>query len=261
MATYLKMKSRIFLNQDENDTAVVNIDDSELINIKTKARRFCFSRKTRPDFGAYVKSGKDTEIIRVVIDGKVLGEIDWKNYSMFGSHNQENLMAAIGLSMSLGADPEKALINAIDFTVADHRLELVGRFGGVSYYDDSKGTNVGAVITALQNFPSKSVILILGGRDKNLDFASLKEPVKEKVKHLVLMGEAKDKIKLALKDASDYTCVNSMVDAVSVCKTKAKSGDIVLLSPACASFDMFSSYKERGKVFQEETRRQNSDLT
>jgi UDP-N-acetylmuramoylalanine-D-glutamate ligase len=313
MAEYLRLKFRIFQNQDANDVAVINEDDP-LLNIKRlRGKRFGFSRKIRPLTGAYVftpdrgdegkgttgkgAAGKGTEakgtkgkdakgkdakgkapsgkgasvrklssgqgsigqresedIIRVVDGDKILAEAAWKDFAMKGFHNEENLMAAAGLCISIGADPQKALKAAKDFKVSDHRLEYVATINGADYYDDSKGTNVGAVITALANFKDSSVILILGGRDKDMDFKPLRPHVKLKARRLILLGETKEKIRTALRGAVSTITVKDMAAAVEAAARSARPGDTVLLSPACASFDMFKSYKERGEVFQREVK-------
>jgi UDP-N-acetylmuramoylalanine--D-glutamate ligase len=258
MGEYLRLKSRIYLNQTRDDTSIVNEDDPALALKSLPGRRFGISKRVRPPFGAYVlRTGKD-DAIRVVEGKKIIAEESWGNFALTGAHNEENLMAAIGLCYSIGIDPQEALRAAKDFKAGDHRLEFVGRFKGVNYYDDSKGTNSGAVVAALSGFPQKSVILILGGRDKDMDFSPLIEPVRQKVKKLILIGESKDRIKNRLKGTAPMAKAQTMEKAVEESIRSAAPGDTVLLSPACASFDMFKNYKERGEVFQAEVIRQNS---
>ncbi|MDR1037426.1 MAG: UDP-N-acetylmuramoyl-L-alanine--D-glutamate ligase [Deltaproteobacteria bacterium] len=257
MGEYFRLKCRIFEKQKAEDMAVVNEDDT-VIRLKTlKARRFGFSRISRPGFGAWVDGSSGEDVIRVVDGVRILAERPWSSFGLSGVHNQENLMAAVGLAVGLGRGAQEAMDAAEGFAVPDHRLEFVGSWKGVAWYDDSKGTNSGAVATALRNFNDQSVVLILGGRDKDMDFRPLKEPVRTKARHLVLMGEAKERLKSCLRGLASISSVNSMGGAVSVALSKARPGDTVLLSPACASFDMFSGYKERGDVFQREARRQN----
>jgi UDP-N-acetylmuramoylalanine--D-glutamate ligase len=150
--------------------------------------------------------------------------------------------------MAVGMGAEEALLGARDFKPGDHRLQLADEIDGVRYYDDSKGTNVGAVAKALENFDDP-VVLIAGGRDKDLDFAFLRPLVEEKVRNLVLIGETQDKMRAAFRGAAPVSLADSMEEAVSIASRLAAAGQSVLLSPACASFDMFKDYKDRGDVF------------
>ncbi|MDR1081151.1 MAG: UDP-N-acetylmuramoyl-L-alanine--D-glutamate ligase [Deltaproteobacteria bacterium] len=259
MGEYFRLKCRIFENQTEDDLAVINEDDTVIRLKTTRARRFGFSRKARPGFGAWVDASGGEDVLRVADGAAILAERPWSSFPLLGVHNQENVMAAVGLVMGLGYAPQDAMDAADGFAVPDHRLEYVGTWDGVAWYDDSKGTNSGAVATALRNFPDRSVVLILGGRDKDMDFRPLKVPVRAKARHLILIGEAKDRLKSSLRGMVPMTTANSMEHAVAAAREKALPGDTVLLSPACASFDMFSGYKERGDVFQREVRRQNGD--
>jgi UDP-N-acetylmuramoylalanine--D-glutamate ligase len=257
MGQYLRVKCRIFQNQGPEDTAVVNDDDVVLLLKALSARRFGFSRRRRPAYGAWVERVGAEDVVRVADGERVLGELPWAEFAMRGTHNQENLMAAVGLAVGLGCGAQEALEAARGFSVPDHRLEFVGSWNGVDWYDDSKGTNSGAVVTALENFPERTVILVMGGRDKDMDFRPLKGPVRSKARHLVLIGEAKDRIKSTLRGTAPMSSASTMEEAVAIARAKARKGDTVLLSPACSSFDMYSGYKERGEVFQREARRQN----
>lgn len=259
MGEYFRLKCRIFQNQGPDDMAILNEDELTISLKSVRGRRFGFSRRSRPAFGAWVEAEGGREIVRVADGGTVLGERPWDTLGLRGAHNQENLMAAVGLAMSLGRGAQESLDAAVGFSVPDHRLEFVGCWNGIDWYDDSKGTNSGAVATALRNFRDGSVVLILGGRDKDMDFRILKEPVRAKVRHLILMGEARERIKSSLRGTSAMTSVSSMDEAVTAALRHARGGDTVLLSPACASFDMFSGYRERGEVFQREVRRQNEN--
>jgi UDP-N-acetylmuramoylalanine--D-glutamate ligase len=259
MGAYFRLKCRVFANQTSQDTAVVNEDDAAIALKSLVARRFGFSRRKRPAYGAWTESRKG-EIWIMAGDGNaVAGEAPWSAYGLVGTHNQENLMAAVGLAMSLGHGAQEALDAAEGFKMPEHRLEYVGSWNEVDWYDDSKGTNSGAVATALQNFPDGTVVLILGGRDKEMDFRPLKAPVRAKARHMIMIGEARGRLKSTLRGVAPMTSADSMEDAVAQAIAKAQPGDTVLLSPACASFDMFSGYKERGEVFQREARRQNEN--
>ncbi|MDR0881237.1 MAG: UDP-N-acetylmuramoyl-L-alanine--D-glutamate ligase, partial [Candidatus Adiutrix sp.] len=145
---------------------------------------------------------------------------------------------------------------ATSFVPKKHRLELVGEFNSVKYYDDSKGTNVGAVTMALASF-KPPVVLIAGGQAKGQDFRLLYKPVRNKVKQLILMGEDRDVIGSALAGAAPISKADSMAEAVRLARAAAPRGAVVLLSPACASFDMFRDYRDRGEAFVREVRRQS----
>jgi UDP-N-acetylmuramoylalanine--D-glutamate ligase len=253
MAEYFRAKTNIFMNQTPEDLAVVNEDDILLAHKNTVARRFGFSRRKKQKFGAWVQKNE----ICVAEDGRQIAGRDWSDFKLEGVHNQENVMAAVGLALRLGIHPQKALDAAVSFVSQKHRLELIGEFNDVKYYDDSKGTNVGAVAMALASF-KPPVVLIAGGQGKGQDFRLLYKPVRDKVKQLVLIGEDRDKIGSALAGAAPISVAADMAEAVRQARAAAPKGSIVLLSPACASYDMFRDYKHRGEVFAREVRRQNS---
>ena len=166
-----------------------------------------------------------------------------------GVHNLENAMAASAMAL-LAACPMRAVIDSLkDFPGLEHRLEFVKELNGVAYFNDSKGTNVDAVMKSLESF-SSPVILIAGGRDKAGDFSLLRSQVKERVKALVLIGEASGKIKKALGDLTETFMAKDLKDAVYASRGIAARGDVVLLSPACASFDMFRNFEDRGMQFK-----------
>ena len=158
-------------------------------------------------------------------------------------------MAASAMALLAGC-PMQAVIDSLrEFRGLEHRLEFVRELNGVRYFNDSKGTNVGAVMKSLESF-SEPVILIAGGRDKAGDFSLLRQLVKEKVKALVLIGEASEKIRKALGDITDTVMAADLRDAVLISQSMAAKGDVVLLSPACASFDMFTDFEDRGRQFK-----------
>jgi UDP-N-acetylmuramoylalanine--D-glutamate ligase len=167
-----------------------------------------------------------------------------------GIHNVENMMAALTTARIF--DCSKKAIQAVlnRFEGLEHRLEFIREIEGVRFYNDSKGTNVGSVVKSLQSF-SEPVILIAGGKDKNGDLSPLKELIQKRVKHLILIGEAKERMNRELGGLTDTVMAKTMEEAVLLAHQKAKAGEVVLLSPACSSFDMFKDYKERGKVFKE----------
>ena len=159
-------------------------------------------------------------------------------------------MAALTAARMFGCS-KKAIQDTLDhFKGLEHRLEFVREIGGVRYYNDSKGTNVGSVAKSLQSF-SEPVILIAGGKDKNGDLSPLEELVRKRVKHLILIGEAKERMNRELGKLTDTVIAKTMEEAVLLAHRRARAGEVVLLSPACSSFDMFKDYKERGKVFKE----------
>jgi UDP-N-acetylmuramoylalanine--D-glutamate ligase len=243
--TYVNTKKNIFVNQKRSDFAVLNADDPNTAEIvkDIRSRIFLFSGKDNLRKGAYLKGNK---IIYAI--GEIVKEIEIKNIYMRGKHNLENIMAAVIVSSICNCD-EEAMKKTIDeFKGLPHRIQFVREVSGVKYYDDSKGTNVDAVLRALECF-SSPVILIAGGRDKESDFSPLKVPVKRKVKTLILLGEAKEKIAQQLQGSTEIMIVKDMKEAVEQAHSIAKKGDVVLLSPACASQDMFADYVERGNVF------------
>ncbi len=158
-------------------------------------------------------------------------------------------MAAIGTAGLLGIDMD-CIIKAVEsFNGLAHRMEWIRDYQGVSYYNDSKATNVGAVVRSLESF-NKPVLLIAGGKDKGGDYSPLRELVKNRVKTLILIGEATERMTESLGDCTETIVVKSLEDAVFVARERAESGDIVLLSPACSSYDMFGDYEERGDSFK-----------
>jgi UDP-N-acetylmuramoylalanine--D-glutamate ligase len=167
-----------------------------------------------------------------------------------GAHNLENVLASCAMAVLAGAPAEGLEKSIRGFKGVEHRIEFVCEVDGVQYFNDSKATNVAATVKSLEAFPGR-ILLIAGGRDKEGDFAVLKSLVRERVKQIVLIGESADKIKKALSGTTGARNAESMQEAVSICRELAAPGDIVLLAPACASFDMFENYEQRGRVFKE----------
>lgn len=176
--------------------------------------------------------------------------LDLSQTNLLGRHNMENVAAATLAALASGGTMEGIQSALNDFKGLSHRLEFVKIINGVHFYDDSKGTNIDAVARALEVF-NRPVVLIMGGRDKGGDYKRLRELVKQRTKKLIVMGEAGSVIKSALGDSCQEGAqhASSMETAVSLAYRAASPGDIVLLSPGCSSFDMFSSYAERGEVF------------
>jgi UDP-N-acetylmuramoylalanine--D-glutamate ligase len=158
-------------------------------------------------------------------------------------------MAASAMALLANCSPEAVAGSMKEFEGLEHRLELVRELDGVKYINDSKGTNVGAVVKSVESF-REPLVLIAGGRDKAGDFYALRELVSQKVKAVILIGEASGKIKDALGDVTDTRMAKDLAEAVTMSRQMAKKGDVVLLSPACASFDMFRDYEDRGRQFK-----------
>jgi len=257
MEKYKDAKAQIFVNQRKGDFLVLNADDIETMKVeseklKVKSERpetFYFSRKKEVN-GIYFKDGivfaNFTNSSLLTSNSKLIkaDEINVK-----GVHNLENAMAASAMALLAGC-PAEAVVSALkDFEGLEHRLELVREFEGVDYINDSKGTNVDAVVKSLESF-LMPVILIAGGRDKDGDFSLLSYLVKSRVKKLILIGEARDKIKKVLGGLTEAIFADNLEEAVMISRKSASKGDVVLLSPACASFDMFRDYKDRGDQFK-----------
>jgi UDP-N-acetylmuramoylalanine--D-glutamate ligase len=244
-AAYAAAKERIFSAQTESDVAILNRDDPCVWAMRTRIRArvisFGFSEV---EHGARARSG----------------EILWRNgcgeeryplgrVRLNGVHNVENMMAAISAARCVGISPATIQQTLESFTGLEHRLEFVREKGGVRYYNDSKGTNVGAVVKSLASFTAP-VILIAGGVDKGGDYGVLRDLVRSNVRRLVLFGAARNLIAAALGSLTPTVIVDSLEAAVRDAAAHARSGDVVLLSPGCSSFDMFRDYAERGKNFK-----------
>jgi UDP-N-acetylmuramoylalanine--D-glutamate ligase len=260
MDEYSDAKAAIFRNQDERDFLVLNADDPETMRVYRKFARgserpstfpktFFFSRKSEVE-GVYCRNGtvhfNGMHHLLRTSSSPLMGvdEIRIK-----GVHNLENAMAASAMALLAGCSPEAVTATLREFSGLEHRMELVRELEGVKYVNDSKGTNVGAVMKSLEGF-LEPVILIAGGRDKAGDFAQLRPLVREKVKELILIGEAAEKIRAALGDLTKTLLASDLHDAIEKARKAAQKGDVVLLSPACASFDMFRDFEDRGHQFK-----------
>lgn len=247
-AAYRKAKERIFENQGSGDLAVLNYDeesDSGLAD-RIRAQVSYFSSSQKLDGGAYLDRGN-------LVLKRAGGDIEQYPLDMIkipGLHNAENVMASIIAARHCGCSSQDIIRAVGSFKGIPHRIEYAGEKDGVLFYDDSKGTNVGAVARALETF-SAPVVLLMGGRDKDGDFETLAGPIRERVAELVLFGEARDKINSRIGGIVRTSLAVSMREAVAVAYGHASAGYVVLLSPGCASFDEFKDYKERGRVFKE----------
>lgn len=239
---YYSIKERIFKNQNGDDLAILNADDSlsSSLSKKIKAEITCFSSSKKLTGGIFLND-------KVLRFGDEIYPLEM--IKLPGVHNIENIMAALVAARRCGCHPS-SIISAVDeFKGIPHRIEYVGQKNETEFYDDSKATNVGAVVRALETFTGP-VILLLGGRNKGGDFSVLSGPIKEKVKQLVLFGEAGEEINSIIGGIVPTRRVLSLADAVRFACDCSFFGDVVLLSPGCASFDEFANYKERGRYFK-----------
>jgi len=247
LEVYLDAKARIFENQRGEDFAVLNADDPICTTMaaRTRAQLFWFSRQKEVQQGAWLRDGnilfRNGSQQREVM---LVSEIPLK-----GAHNLENVLAAVCASALMGCAPEKIRQTVMDFKAVEHRLEFVTTIRGVDYYNDSKATNVDATIKALESFPSH-IHLILGGKDKGSDYTVLNDLLRQRVKRVYTIGAAATKIESQIKGV-EVVHAETLDNALRKANAVAQPGDVVLLAPACASFDQFKSYEHRGRVFKE----------
>jgi UDP-N-acetylmuramoylalanine--D-glutamate ligase len=244
-AAYCGTKERIFTAQTESDSAILNRDDPLVWGMRERIRARVISFG-----GAEVSEGAFTRSNEIFWrDGASEERYSLRRAKLQGVHNMENMMAAIAAARCVGIS-RGAIQQTLDtFPGLEHRLEFVREKDGVRYYNDSKGTNVGAVVKSLASFTAP-VILLAGGVDKGGDYGVLRDLVRSKVRRLVLFGAAKEIIRAALGGLTDTAMVDTLEGAVQEAAAHARTGDVVLLSPACSSFDMFRNYGERGKMFK-----------
>jgi UDP-N-acetylmuramoylalanine--D-glutamate ligase len=247
-ANYVNAKARIFENQRADDFTVLNADDPTTAGLsdRTRAQLFWFSRKKEIDKGAFVRGAhiyfRDGHSEREIMP---LAEVPLK-----GAHNLENVLAGVSIGVLVGCQPEQIRHAVRIFKAVEHRLEFVARIAGVDYYNDSKATNVDATIKALESFPA-NIHLILGGKDKDSDYTVLRELLRQRVKRVYTIGAAAAKIESQIEGAAEIDHAETLENAIRRASESAVEGDIVLLAPACASFDQFQSYEHRGRVFKE----------
>jgi UDP-N-acetylmuramoylalanine--D-glutamate ligase len=247
LEVYADAKARIFENQRGEDFAVLNADDPVCVTMaaRTRVQVFWFSRQKEVEQGAWVRDGnilfRNGSQQREVM---LVSEIPLK-----GAHNLENVLAAVCAGALMGCAPEKIRQTVVDFKAVEHRLEFVATIRGVDYYNDSKATNVDATIKALESFPS-NIHLILGGKDKGSDYAVLNDLLRQRVKRVYTIGAAAAKIESQIKGV-EVVHAETLENALRKANAAAQPGDVVLLAPACASFDQFKSYEHRGKMFKE----------
>lgn len=247
---YAAAKHRIFINQTSDDVAILNADDEITASWASglKANVSMFSVKRELDEGLFLR-GRDL-VCRSSGKEKVLTTRD--EIFLRGLHNVENVLASLAAGLACGASPESMRKTIADFKGVEHRIEFVTEIEGVSFYNDSKATSVDATLKAVQALSEGDgkIVLILGGRGKNAPYSPLIPLIESSVRALVLIGEDANNINEQLNGYAEIVSATSMEDAVAKAKNTAHAGDSVLLAPACASFDMFKSFEERGKVFK-----------
>lgn len=246
---YVASKASLFRRQVQGDLMVLNADDPVVATLNGKESRVYYFSAIRPlKNGAWLENGA----LQVRLADRQ-ATFPLEHIRLTGQHNLENIMAALILALDAGADPEACRAVLANFRGLPHRLEWVAKIRGVSYYDDSKGTNVGAVARSLAHF-DRPVILIAGGRDKDSDFSLLNDLIGTRVKALVLIGETRERLAQVWQGLAPVYLAGGMAAAVAQATDLADPGDVVLLSPACASFDMYRDYVQRGQVFQQAVR-------
>lgn len=249
MAEYGAAKKRLFFGMEADGVAVLNADDPETVEVATRARRRLFSRLAAVADGCWAR--QDGQVVEIAPDGPDVELFHAADVPLAGVQNLENAMAAALLARALGAEPEVIRGALAAFTGLPHRLQRVGERGGVAFYDDSKGTNPGATLKAIEGFADGTVHLILGGRNKDADLSVLAPMVRRKARRVYLIGEAARDFERALSGAAPCEPSETMERAVRSAAGNARAGEAVVLSPACASFDQFRNFAHRGQVFQE----------
>ena len=244
---YGRAKARIFENQTEADSAVLNADDPATTSLApTKPQVFWFSRRQRVVQGAFVR---ENEII-FRNGGEEEVVLSLQEIPLPGAHNVENVLAAVAATRLAGAEPMAIAKGVRSFAGVEHRLEFVAEVGGVRYYNDSKATNVDATLKALDAFPGR-ILIVLGGKDKGSDYTVLQRSLREKAILALLIGAAAEKIEKQITGSVAIERAGTIERAVEIASHAARPGDVVLLAPACASFDQFQNYEHRGRVFKE----------
>ena len=253
MQCYIDMKRRIFDRQTAEDVAVFNYDDPTCYEMAKglAAKVIWFSRTQQVPFGADVRSG----VITLNLDGEAKAICPADEVFIPGPHNLENALAAVAIAGAMGVAPELMAPVLRTFRGVEHRIETVRVLDGVTWINDSKGTNVDSTLKAIDTMV-KPTVLILGGSDKGTSFDPLAQAIAAapQIKHCVLLGETQEQIRTALEKAgvTDYSCAGYDFDlCLKLCREKAQENGCVLLSPACASFDMFKDFEDRGRIFKE----------
>jgi UDP-N-acetylmuramoylalanine--D-glutamate ligase len=244
---YGRAKARMFENQTAEDAAVINADDAVAPQYApAEPRVFYFSRAKRVASGCYLRG--DEIVFRC--DGTETVLLVRKDIGLRGSHNIENVLAAAAAARLAGAEPVAIAEGVRTFAGVEHRIEYVATISGVEYFNDSKATNVDATLKALDAFPG-NVLVILGGKDKGSDYRILRQSLRSHARMALLIGSAADKIESELAGVIPVERAETLARAVEIASRHARPGDIVLLAPACASFDQFENFEQRGRVFKQ----------
>ena len=250
MDGYAAAKEKIFAQQKKDDFAVLNLDDEYIKRAAEHicARKFWFSLHLKPENGIYFNEG----VLHYMVDGQEKFSFSTEKIFIKGLHNVQNAMAAFLAAAVIGLDPQQIAQAIYSFKGVAHRLEFVTERDGVLFINDSKGTNPASTVQAIYAY-DQPMVLLLGGRNKGSDFSELMELIKKRVKQCIIYGEAAGEIKRAADEAgyTSYIMANDFADAVALAKNNASSGDVVMLSPACASWDSFDNFEQRGDKFKE----------
>jgi len=247
MEAYAAAKARIFENQTELDAAILNADDAASAKYAPKKPQvFWFSRQKRVAQGACLHGDE----IVVMHHGKEDPVMKAAEIPLAGAHNLENVLAAVIIARLAGVDAATIAKAVKSFAGVEHRLEFVAEIRGVRFYNDSKATNVDATLKALDAFPGR-ILVILGGKDKGSDYTVLQKPLRERAILALLIGAAADMIERQIAGSVAIERAGTLERAVEAASMAARSGDVVLLAPACASFDQFENYEQRGRVFKQ----------
>jgi len=247
LEAYARAKARIFENQTEADSAVLNADDAATTPLAPpKPHVYWFSRKQRVAQGSFLR---ENEIV-FRHDGEEEVVLKLADIPLAGSHNVENVLAAVAATRLAGAEPAAIAKGVRSFAGVEHRLEFVAQIGGVRYYNDSKATNVDATLKALDAFSGR-ILIVLGGKDKGSDYTLLQRSLREKAILALLIGAAAEKIEKQITGSVAIERAGTIERAMEIASHASRPGDVVLLAPACASFDQFQNYEHRGHVFKE----------
>jgi UDP-N-acetylmuramoylalanine--D-glutamate ligase len=244
---YADAKMRMFENQTERDVAVLNADNPEVTRrVPSRSRIVWFSRLRSVAEGAFLRG----EEIVFRSEGTDIPLARRGDIPLRGEHNVENVLAACAAAYLAGAQPSAIATGVRSFRGVEHRLEFVANIGGVQFYNDSKATNVDAALKAIEAFAGPLVV-ILGGKDKGSPYSTLREPLRQRARAAILIGAAADKISSDLGDSVRVERAGTLARAVQMAVSLARTGDIVLLAPACSSFDQFKNYEDRGRAFKD----------
>jgi UDP-N-acetylmuramoylalanine--D-glutamate ligase len=255
---YIAAKKRLLQACDKNSFVVLNYDNpvTQQFGQEAVGRLMWFTKKNPMKIGGEFAenfNGCYYDAPNKRIYAKIFGKeesYDVSKIRIYGEHNKENFMAAICAARAMNVNPAAIQKTIDEFRGIPHRIEFVRKKDGVFFFNDSKATNPPSLLRALNSFPANPIILIAGGKDKNFDFSALAEPVRQRCKLLILMGEAKEKMNRSIGDFAETYLVGTFEEAVLLAFQKSRNGDIILLSPGCSSFDMFRNYEERGDYFK-----------